>query len=460
MKKNFTPLLMLGLLLFTSAWTAAQTSTFYPSTPIGDNISGYYEYLPAGYNSTTDEFPLLIFIHGIGLSGDVTPPATVYDLGTAGWGSPAFRAAHGWSPFTAGNEDGAFILITPLWIIEPYRNNDSQVEDLEGLINYCIDHYRVDETRIYLAGQSSGGAYVMEYVSESLENAKRITAVLASSPAFYVSQDRANIIAEANLPLWMAASELDESVAPDWTFYQDLVIGWYNAILNAPNPPLVSPKYSIVPGEHGHNDAAIFLYDPATVVDGYNAYEWLKVFQRASPAPVTGFELQAVQKGRSVLLSWQTTLEVNNKEFQVQRSTNGIHFESIATIAPKSSGQQGASYQFNDHQLPSGQLYYRIKQLDINGRSTFSDIVSVTIRESTGLRFFPNPVASLLSIEYDRRFNNAVLSIYDSRGRLCLESKLTGAGVHQVNVQHLPKGMYHATILAEEKQIKFTFLKN
>lgn len=457
MKKYFTSWLCLSLLI--PVWAAAQTSTYYPNTPIGDNISGYYEFLPEGYNSTTEEFPLLIFIHGIGLSEDRDPPSTVYNLGSSGYGTPTYMAAHGWSPFTAGNEDGAFILITPLWVIEPYRNNDSQVENIEDLINYSIANYRVDTTRIYLAGQSSGGAYVMEYVSESLRNAKRIAAVLASSPAFYVSQEKANIIAESNLPLWMSASEFDVTVSPT-TFYRDLVIGWYNAILNAPNPPLVSPKYSIVPGEHGHNDAAIFLYDPATVVDGLNAYEWLKVFQRAFPAPVTGFELQAVQKENSVLLSWQTATEVNSKEFQVQRSTDGIYFESIATIPPKHSGQQRTTYQFRDQEPGAGALYYRIRQLDINGRTTFSNIVAVSLHSINGLRFFPNPVESILTIEYDHGFNNAVLSIYDSRGRLCLESKLSGAGAHQVNVQHLPKGMYHASIPGDKKQIKFTFLKN
>ena len=96
-----------------------------------------------------------------------------------------------------------------------------------------------------------------------------------------------------------------------------------------------------------------------------------------------------------VLLKWETASEANNKQFDVERSSNGTDFVTIGAVPAKGSGTSSKTnhYEWIDADPGSGILYYRLKQMDQNQSSKLYKIVSVEFNTVSPITFqvFPNP---------------------------------------------------------------------
>ncbi len=83
-----------------------------------------------------------------------------------------------------------------------------------------------------------------------------------------------------------------------------------------------------------------------------------------------------LRAGSSVKVSWQTSAEKNNNYFEVQRSTDGEHFSTIALVFAREQANQGADYLYTDQaaaQTGAEQLYYRIRQVSMDGKFTVTE---------------------------------------------------------------------------------------
>ena len=90
-------------------------------------------------------------------------------------------------------------------------------------------------------------------------------------------------------------------------------------------------------------------------------------------------EFTAESQGEGILLIWRTGIEFNLSTFEVQRSTNGTSFYSVAEVEPAGSYSE---YQFVDNNLLKDAMktyYYRLKMVDINGTVTYSEVREVTM---------------------------------------------------------------------------------
>jgi hypothetical protein len=142
--------------------------------------------------------------------------------------------------------------------------------------------------------------------------------------------------------------------------------------------------------------------------------------------------LQATPLNNSVKLTWQTANEVNNQGFQVERRTaTSDNWEKLGFI--KSKGK-AATYEFVDN-TPLSINYYRLRQIDQNGKETLSKVVSVTSTQKGKLTIYPNPVAQFLSIETTEEDDRQVINLL---GQTVLRSKAT----QQLDVSALPSGTY------------------
>ncbi|HEX4852130.1 MAG TPA: hypothetical protein VFV08_15045, partial [Puia sp.] len=129
------------------------------SVVINSNCHGYYEYLPAGYNSGIAQYPLLIFIHGLSQLGDGST-----QLNRVLWAGPPLLISQGQFPssFTVGGLQFKFIIISPQFIQFPGP------DDVDSVVNYAFAHYRVDTRRVYLTGMSMGGGATWEYAGDTV----------------------------------------------------------------------------------------------------------------------------------------------------------------------------------------------------------------------------------------------------------------------------------------------------
>ncbi len=96
-----------------------------------------------------------------------------------------------------------------------------------------------------------------------------------------------------------------------------------------------------------------------------------------SVLPVELSTFTAQNKGRSNILKWQTVSEINNSHFEIQHSSDAQKFENIGEVKGVGSSNSLQNYSFSDDNPLEGVNYYRLRQVDIDGKATLSNVVSV-----------------------------------------------------------------------------------
>ncbi|MBX2901230.1 MAG: hypothetical protein KF775_16375 [Cyclobacteriaceae bacterium] len=110
----------------------------------------------------------------------------------------------------------------------------------------------------------------------------------------------------------------------------------------------------------------------------------------ANPLPVELTQFTAQPEGETVKLNWLTASELNNDFFTVQRSADGVEFSSLGMVAGQGTRTTPTAYQFVDETPQAGLNYYRLKQTDFDGTSSYSNIVAVNMALEWSV--YPNPV--------------------------------------------------------------------
>lgn len=138
-----------------------------------------------------------------------------------------------------------------------------------------------------------------------------------------------------------------------------------------------------------------------------------------------------IDKNKKVNIVWITQSEINNHYFTVERSLNGVVFETLAEVPGAGNSTQVREYRITDDNPAKGVNYYRLKQTDYDGTYTYSHIVSVSntgYTPSNAWNVFPNPVerGSLIQVVLDNQNNNKQIEIIESS---------TGKRIHQATVE-------------------------
>lgn len=111
-----------------------------------------------------------------------------------------------------------------------------------------------------------------------------------------------------------------------------------------------------------------------------------------TPLPVELIRFEAEPNETSVQLRWTTESELNNDYFTIERSTTGSNFIPVGNVAGAGTSSATNMYEFTDEVIFSGRLYYRLKQTDFDGTTSYSDIIYVTTQSTEAISVFPNPV--------------------------------------------------------------------
>ncbi len=172
-----------------------------------------------------------------------------------------------------------------------------------------------------------------------------------------------------------------------------------------------------------------------------NFYGTVSYYKNTSPLlPLHLLNFSGIEHAGYNQLQWLTADEVNTKLFEVERSTDGVNFITIATL--NSDGSSNNSYSIRDNVVYTGKVFYRLKMIDADGRFTYSQVIWINSEGGRRVSIYPNPVKSLLNINIG---NSGILNtnagIFDVNGRL-LRNVLLNNEQEQINVQALSKGVY------------------
>ena len=138
-----------------------------------------------------------------------------------------------------------------------------------------------------------------------------------------------------------------------------------------------------------------------------------------------------------IKINWKVAQEINNEKFIVQHRKDGIHFNNIGEVQGLGSSYEIREYEFIHKNPTQGKNYYRIKQVDFDGKYSFSEVVSVNF-EGEEMTIFPNQGKGVIRVnspDAERLF------IYDQYGKIILEGQLE-KGENQMDLGQLQQGMY------------------
>ncbi|MFY0672097.1 MAG: T9SS type A sorting domain-containing protein [Bacteroidia bacterium] len=162
------------------------------------------------------------------------------------------------------------------------------------------------------------------------------------------------------------------------------------------------------------------------------------------PVPVTWFEFEANKLNDKVLVDWATATEVNNSHFEVQRSLDGTNWEVLGVQSGMGTYHDISRYNFTDANPVYGVNFYRIKQIDYDGKFSFTDVRRVDFTANLRLdsRLYPNPANESLSIElYDQDIETINYTIVDLSGAVVLQGEVN-SGFESIGTSELKEGVY------------------
>ena len=199
----------------------------------------------------------------------------------------------------------------------------------------------------------------------------------------------------------------------------------------------------------------------STFHTGFSGFGLSDAFPSGSlPVHLITFEGKNSSEGN--LLNWTTTSEVSNEYFGIDRTVNGLDFTEIGRVSGAGNSSVTNNYKFLDATPSKGMSYYRLKQVDSDGKYDYSKIISVNALKSGELKFFPNPVRSLLTIEWpDQHVKTVRVKVINSLGQEVLvkdKIKLTN-GTSNVDLEKLPGGIYQVILLGETGEYNLSIVK-
>jgi len=158
--------------------------------------------------------------------------------------------------------------------------------------------------------------------------------------------------------------------------------------------------------------------------------------------PLTLLSFNGHRQGADAVLDWTTTHEINVSRFEVQRSLNGGSFTSIGIVPATADIHR---YTYTDAAIQDKPYFYRLKMIDLDGKDSYSKIISIAGSNSLyGLSLFPNPAHGLVTIQHPEvTGNTAQIQLQDLSGRILRTIKVApGSTQITLNLDGLAAGIY------------------
>lgn len=184
----------------------------------------------------------------------------------------------------------------------------------------------------------------------------------------------------------------------------------------------------------------------------------LAAYTTASALPVSLSSFNASLKNGQSTLTWSTSSESNNKGFEIQRSTDGKEFQIIDFVASKSSNGNSSSvinYTYVDKTALGGTNYYRLNQLDLDGKSELHEVIFVHIGVlNATVEVYPNPITSFLKVKV-ADYAGLEYKLYDTAGKL-VATKVAEAEETEISTVNLIPSVYILKVMKDGKQLNST----
>lgn len=424
---------------------------------------GYVEYKPTDYDPSR-KYGLIIFFHGMSGMGDGS--ANDYRNGLCTMLRDSYNTILGIADGLADGKTLPEYILKNYIIFAPQYSNYNFVEgnpeasdyptdrNVEDAINFALNIYNnIDEDALVLVGMSSGANMLTQYLSSSVERASRsrLSIILSNCTRINVNPIGANaaeIIAASTTQTYFVGC------LPDLTCNYSLSsLNWVNQI-NGLNPiyPAILNTISTADScfTNSHNTWTYF-FDPnyRGAPGGLNVYEFMEI---TAIVPVTLKYFEARLNGNTVYLDWVTLQEQNTNHFIIEKATEFQDFIEIARIKGAGNANHENLYSFEDKKPFPGVNYYRLIQVDVNGKKKVYPIRKVINNNNTLSIVIaaPNPfrdnVSIFLDLKTQQRLNVYITDISGRKLISRVNNFKEGRQEISLNTASLSPGIYFLRI--------------
>ena len=175
-------------------------------------------------------------------------------------------------------------------------------------------------------------------------------------------------------------------------------------------------------------------------------------FYKGTALPVTLSDFNVTKRGNASVLNWKTHSEINSKGFAVERSSNGAEWSQLQFINSGAGSSVTKQYSVVDKAPLKGINYYRLKQIDNDGRPTLSSVVSLKFSATgvAGFSFYPNPAKNKITVLLETiESRSASLQLINAEGKMVRNVLINNGNSNSnvsLDVSNLPKGVYYISL--------------
>lgn len=204
------------------------------------------------------------------------------------------------------------------------------------------------------------------------------------------------------------------------------------------------------------------------VKSGVTTFATFTLSEQQTPLPVKLIAFDAKRTGSNALITWATAVEISNSGFEVQVSTDGVAFRKLAFLASQAINSTSVlKYSFLDDEAnKTGTRYYRLRQIDEDGKDDFSPVRVVSFsaasaNQATTLTSYPNPFTNSdlpVILVQAAVPGDATLQVIDMMGRVVTRQAFTTvSGIQEVSIpqaSNLSSGVYMAKVTLATGEVK------
>jgi pimeloyl-ACP methyl ester carboxylesterase/photosystem II stability/assembly factor-like uncharacterized protein len=172
--------------------------------------------------------------------------------------------------------------------------------------------------------------------------------------------------------------------------------------------------------------------------------------------PVTLSSFTGRLVGNAVQLKWTTAQEINASHFDVERSADGVNFTAIGRVAATGNSDIPRQYGLDDLQFKKGLNYYRLRQVDLDGKFAYSHVVLIRVKKDgePEVLLFPNPAKDGITVNVtEGQHPQWTLQVYNMVGQPMLRHVIpANQNNERVPLRGLPSGVYTVGIVTSDGQ--------
>ncbi len=159
-------------------------------------------------------------------------------------------------------------------------------------------------------------------------------------------------------------------------------------------------------------------------------------------------------------ISWKVDNQINVKQYELERSFNGVDFEKITTLTAQNSSATLLTYTYADTRFKQGVNYYRLKTVENDNSSSYSSVIVIKIgKKQPGITVYPNPVSDKFFLTYVGDAATVNVQLYSSNGQLVYNASHVVANPITIATNNLPNGNYVVKVTDNKKSYEYKFVK-